>query len=82
MKFKTRTTQIMILPEGEPIFSDMGTSITIRDDAAGEYLVIGQVRDDSEKGEILVSDNEWPEIYMGIERMIGEIRQHEKARKE
>lgn len=79
MKYTTRTTQIMILPEGEPIFSDQGTSVTIRDDAAGEYLVIGQIRDDFEKGEIRLTQEEYLPVCSAISFMMGEIKRYEKA---
>jgi len=33
---KTRTTQLTVAPEGEPIFSERAYTVTIDDEAAGE----------------------------------------------
>ena len=76
MKYTTRTTQVMVMPEGEEIFSENATSITIRDDAGGEYLVIAQCNDDSEKGEIKLCSEEWPEVRKAIDDMFSEIERH------
>jgi hypothetical protein len=76
MKYIQRTMSIMILPEGENIFCETATTIAITDDAAGEFLKITQCNDESEKGEIRLSDNEWPSIRAGIDMMFKEIEKH------
>jgi len=76
MKYIQRTMSVIILPEGDSIFSGEATVISIADDAAGEYLKITQCNDESDKGEILLSDNEWPSIRAGIDMMFKEIEKH------
>lgn len=40
--YQTRITKMIVLPEGEQLFSEMATSIEIMDESAGEYLLIEQ----------------------------------------
>ena len=78
MKYIKRITSIMILPEGEPIFCETGTTISITDDAAGEYLKISQCHEELKSGEFCITSDEWPAIREGIDMMVNEIAKHEK----
>jgi len=59
----------MILPEGEPIFSEMTTTVRIEDEAAGPFVVIEQINDHAKPGRIAFSSDEWPMIKKAIEEM-------------
>jgi len=72
----TRTTQLIVLPEDEPIYSEMATIITIEDEAGGEYLKVEQVASREGIGAIIISPEDWPEIKAAIDRMIGELREN------
>ena len=38
--YETRVTQLTVAPEGEAIFSEAATTITIDDEAAGEFVKV------------------------------------------
>jgi hypothetical protein len=74
MKYIMRTTQITVLPEGEPTFSEMATHIEIVDEAAGEFLEISQ-----NEGKCLKIDpEEWPKIRDAIDLMMGFIDENKE----
>lgn len=68
---KTRITQLTIVPDCEPIYSERATNVSIDDEAAGEYIVISQ---DEQK--ISLNPDEWPFIVEAVERLIKEIKEH------
>jgi len=69
-----RITQITVLPEGEAIFSDMAIEITIRDEAAGEYV---SLRASNDEGEIVIEPDNWEVIKLTVDQMIADIKKHE-----
>lgn len=70
-KFITRTTRLTVLPQGEPIFSEMATHIEIEDEAAGEFITISQCRDDTDKEQkICIDPEEWPAIKAAVESLM------------
>ena len=74
IKMEIRTTQLTVLPENEPIFSEYATTVTICNDAAGDYLKIRQIFDQSEEGTIHIDPKEWPSLRDAINEMIEECR--------
>lgn len=72
MKMTTRTIEIMVLPEGEPIFSERGTNVKIDDHAGGEFVVVMQ-HNRTESG-IAIDPAEWPAIREAIDKMVNECR--------
>lgn len=74
----TRTTQMTLLPEGEPIFSEQAIVLTIDDEAAGEFLKISQHDDQAKPGEIRIDPREWPQLREAIDAMMAEITKHER----
>lgn len=73
MTMETRITSLIVLPEGEPIFSERATIVRIEDEAGGEYIVVSQ---DSipGRGNVAINPEEWPDIRDAIERMMKECR--------
>jgi hypothetical protein len=69
-----RITQITVLPEGEAIFSEMAIEITIRDEAAGEYVSLKALNDE---GEIVIDPDNWEVIKLTVDQMIADIKKHE-----
>jgi hypothetical protein len=61
---------IIVKPEGEPIYSEMATNITIDDASGGVFVCITQNTEDS--GKILINPNEWPVIKAAIDEMFVE----------
>jgi hypothetical protein len=65
---KLRVTQITIVPEGEPIFCDLGYTVKIDDEAAGEFVVIEDHSDD--EGRIAINPQDWPALRRAINKMV------------
>ena len=76
----TRTTQVVVLPEDQPIFSELSTTVTIVDVADEEFVEVGQSGHIS-LGKIAINPNEWPALREAIDMMIAQCRV-EKARGE
>ena len=74
MNYETRITQITIVPEKEPQFSEAATTVSIEDEAAGEFVVIKQ-NASTANGTSAFSPKEWPIIRDAIDRMIKECRE-------
>ena len=74
MKYTTRTTALMVVPEGETLFSEAATEVRIVDEAAGEYVEVFQTgRPDL--GRIAINPEEWPELRAAIDKMISECKE-------
>jgi hypothetical protein len=71
-EYVTRTTQITVMPKGCFTYSELCTTITITDGAAGEFVVVEQRNDDY--GKIAINPEEWPAIRAAIDQLIGECR--------
>ena len=74
-----RITQITVLPEGEPIFSDRAFNVTLADEAAGEFLRVTSLMDE---GNITVEYEEWEMLRFVIDKMFDEIKKHKPEDKE
>jgi len=71
MILETRTLSIIILPKGEPIFSERGTKISIDDEAGGEFLVISQ---NDMSVPLKIDPAEWDAIKAAVDKMIKECK--------
>ena len=71
-KYEARKIKSVVLPVGEPIFSEKGTTIEIVDDAAGEYVKVQQ--NGYTDGGIAFDAYEWEFIKAEIESMLAECR--------
>jgi hypothetical protein len=67
-----RVTQITIVPEGEPIFSELGYTVKIEDNAAGEFIEVQDHSDD--EGRISINPEDWPALRRAINRMAKNCR--------
>jgi hypothetical protein len=78
-KYITRTLKIAILPKSEPIFSECCTTIEIKDEAAGEFLLVTQQSGSTEVKEqqIQIDPEEWETLKHGIDAMMEEIKKHQ-----
>ncbi len=74
MSYKTRPVKMMIHREADGILSEMSTFIEVADEGAGEFLVIFQENNHSEKGKVGIEAEEWPVIRDTIEKMLKECR--------
>lgn len=74
MKYISRITQVIVAPEGEPIFCERATVIQITDEAAGEFIEITQPGTQTrDHPEIRIDVDDWPEIKKAIDMMFNFI---------
>ena len=71
-EYVTRTTQFIVAPKGHNTFSEDATTITITDDAGGEFVVVEQ--NTADYGKIAINPEEWPVLRAAIDQLIGECR--------
>ena len=66
----TRPTRWTVAPENEPLYSNRATTISINDEAGGEFIVIAQAP--NQKGGVISFDPcEWPAIRAAIDVAVG-----------
>lgn len=68
-----RPTQLVVVPEGEPLFSEMATTVEIVDEAGGEYVEVQQVGR-TDLGKIAINTEEWPSLRSAINRLVKQCR--------
>jgi hypothetical protein len=74
-EYETRITRLTVLPKGEPIFSEMATTIEIADEAAGEFVKVTSQTDNVDHHEsVLISPEEWPLVKDAIDKLIADCR--------
>jgi hypothetical protein len=67
--YKTHIHSLIVLPEGEPIFSEMATVVGLDDEAAGPFVTLKQYN--SREDQLLaINAEEWPTIKAAIDQMI------------
>ena len=74
MDYETRITKLIVLPKGEPLFSEQATHIEIEDEAAGEYVTVTQYHDGDEK-KIGIMPEEWPYVRDAIEKLLSNCKE-------
>lgn len=68
-EYKIIPKKLIVLPEGDPVFSDQATTIEIVDEAAGAFVEVEQLGDNA-SGKIRITSEEWPKIKKAINKMI------------
>jgi|CXWL01.1.fsa_nt_gi hypothetical protein len=68
-QYRTITKALIVLPAGEAIFSELATTVSIDDEAAGPFVVVSQDARDGEQ-KISLCHEEWPAIREAIERQL------------
>ena len=64
-KYETRTITLMVLPVQDRIFSELATTVSIVDEAAGEHVEICQ-----NMARIAIDVEEWPTLRDAIDSLI------------
>lgn len=77
MKYETRLLTLVVLPVGDPTYSEMATRVEIVDEAAGEYVLVSQSGRDL--GKIAINKEEWPALRTAIDRMVKACREEGKT---
>ena len=68
-----RTLSVVVVPKGEPVYSEAATTIAITDESGGEYLELTQ-NFAGEDLKLRICRNEWPTLREAIDKMIAECR--------
>lgn len=69
---KQRVLKMAVLPEGEPIFSERGFTVSIEDEAGGEFLKLESHMDDNY---VSFEASQWPALRDLIDKMAKEVRE-------
>lgn len=64
---------LIVVPDGEPTFSEQATTIQIADESAGEFVEVIQ-HGGLELGKVQINPEEWPAIRDAIDRLISGCR--------
>lgn len=72
-QYITRTTQITVMPKDEATYSELSTTVTIEDEASGEFVTVEQ-HGRTDLGKIAINPEEWPMLRAAINRMVKECR--------
>jgi hypothetical protein len=74
-KYETRIIKVVVAPKGEPIFSELATTIEIGDDAGGEFVKVTQEGGHTATSKSVCFDpDEWVTIRGAIDDMISKCR--------
>jgi hypothetical protein len=71
---KTITSRITVLPENQPIFSELATEISIMDEAAGPFIEMRQISQSGNEDVLHFEIDEWPHIAKAVGKLIQEIK--------
>jgi len=69
---KIRTTQITLVKDGQPIFSEEGFTISIEDEAGGEFVTVSCHMEGF--GKVAINPEEWPALREAIDQMVSACR--------
>jgi hypothetical protein len=78
-EYEITTLSVIVKPKGEPIYSERATIIEMSDEAAGPFITIRQINDETERGSIKIDPAEWPTIQEAIGLMITECFHQENT---
>lgn len=71
---ESRVTRIVIAPQGEPLYSEMATTVEITDESGGEFVEVKQ-HGAPEIGKVQFSPEDWPLIRRAVDRLIKACRE-------
>lgn len=72
-EYETRTMALLVIPKGQPLYSERGTTVSIVDESGGEFVEVEQ-HGRTDIGKILINAEEWPALRDAIEKMIKACR--------
>lgn len=80
-KLKTMVTALHVLPQGDPMYSEMGFEIRIADDAAGGFIELVQDKGAPKPGVVSIDPDEWPALRSALNRMFRACEAYNKSLK-
>lgn len=79
--YEVLMNSVIVLPAGEPIFSELATMIALEDDAAGLFVTVRQEGQNG-VGKVAFCPEEWPLIREQIEKMLAVCEQRSGTQEE
>lgn len=70
-EYETLTLSRIVLPEGDPIYSQRATIVAMDDESGGAFVRVKQELDDRIR-EIAINPDEWPSIRDAIDAAVSE----------
>lgn len=67
--YETRVIAKVVLPVGEPLYSEMATQIALDDECGGEFVMVSQSAL-PDAGKIRLNPEEWPAVRAAIDEMM------------
>ena len=80
IKYLTETLSVIIVPEGQPVFSELATIVSVDDEAGGTFIKIRQNADGC--GELRFDRGEWEIVEATVRRMLIVADKLDKYREE
>jgi len=72
---EVRVTRLAVIPRGESLFSHTATTVSVNDEAAGEFVVVkGQSCEEGMEETINIDPHEWSTLRSAIDYMIRQCR--------
>ena len=71
-EYEIVTLSLIVKPKGQPIFCEQATIVEMTDEANGPFVVIRQIDDSTQKGEVRMDPEEWPFVKDAVETMLAE----------
>jgi hypothetical protein len=72
MKYTQTIKSIIVYPEGEPLFHENATTVSIEDEGGGYYLLFSQCPDRPEPGEIRLDAEELDLVYAAAKQLLNQ----------
>lgn len=75
-QYETRIVSVMVVPVGQPTYSEAATEVRIVAEVGSEYVEVEQ--EGKEVGKVCITSQEWPALREAIDRMIAACREDKK----
>lgn len=71
-----RVTAMTVTPKGRPTFDAMAFTVSIIDEAAGEFVRVFSANEEVEPNTIAINKEEWPALRDAIEYMVSQCKDY------
>jgi hypothetical protein len=75
--YETLIGSLIVVPVGDPIYSEMATEVKLVDEAAGLFVEVEQ-RGRADVGKISINPEEWPALRAAIDQMAKVARERKQ----
>jgi hypothetical protein len=70
MKYRQTIKTIIVHPEGQPLFDELATEVSINDEGGGYYVILTQFPDDPELGQVRLGPEEIDAVYAAAKQLL------------